>query len=361
MKRIVAVLLSLFILMPHVVAMDELVLKTVVLDAGHGGKDTGAVSKDKKTLEKNLTLDITKRLERLIKEKYPDVKVVLTRSDDTYISLDDRGNIANKNKADLFISIHINSVWSTEPSGFSTHILGKSAQKDRDLYKMNLDLVKRENSVVMLDDNYNPKESGFDPSDPSSYIFMTMMQSSHLEQSIELAQIINRNLTGGPIRVNKGVSQDPFYVLWKTAMPSVLVELGFISNDKDLAELRKPSQREEIAKRLLKAFGEYKEAYDSSTSQTHAEVPVASASVPAEPMQSVMYGVQIFALSSSVKAGDPRLMGYSPRVFPAGKTSRYVVAISDSVDSARKELSAIRRKYPDAFIVRIEGDRLSRY
>lgn len=361
MRRIVAVLLSLFILMPRVVAMDELVLKTVVLDAGHGGKDTGAVSKDKKTLEKNLTLDIVKRLERLIKDNYPDVTVVLTRSDDTYISLDDRGNIANKNKADLFISIHINSVWSTEPSGFSTHILGKSAQKDRDLYKMNLDLVKRENSVVMLDDNYNPKESGFDPSDPSSYIFMTMMQSSHLEQSIELAQIINRNLTGGPIRLNKGVSQDPFYVLWKTAMPSVLVELGFISNDKDLAELRKPSQREEIAKRLLKAFGEYKEAYDSSTSQTHVEVPVASEPVPAASMQPVMYGVQIFALSSTVKAGDPRLMGYSPRVFPAGKTSRYVVAISDSVDSARKELPAIRRKYPDAFIVRIEGDRVSRY
>lgn len=361
MRRIVAVLLSLFILMPRVVAMDELVLKTVVLDAGHGGKDTGAVSKDKKTLEKNLTLDIVKRLERLIKDNYPDVKVVLTRSDDTYISLDDRGNIANKNKADLFISIHINSVWSTEPSGFSTHILGKSAQKDRDLYKMNLDLVKRENSVVMLDDNYNPKESGFDPSDPSSYIFMTMMQSSHLEQSIELAQIINRNLTGGPIRLNKGVSQDPFYVLWKTAMPSVLVELGFISNDKDLAELRKPSQREEIAKRLLKAFGEYKEAYDSSTSQTHVEVPAAPAPVSAASMQPVMYGVQIFALSSTVKAGDPRLMGYSPRVFPAGKTSRYVVAISDSVDSARKELSAIRRKYPDAFIVRIEGDRLTRY
>lgn len=358
MKRIALIVFSLFLTCMYASAEGNITLKTIVIDAGHGGKDPGAISKDGKTKEKTFTLDIAQRLEKLIKQKYPDVKVILTRNDDHFISLDRRAQIANECSADLFMSIHINSAYSTKSSGFSTHVLGQSSQKNRDLYKANLDLVKRENSVIMLDDNYNPKSAGFDPSDPSSYIFMTMMQSAHLEQSIDFAQIINENLKGGPVRVNRGVSQDPFYVLWKTTMPAVLVELGFISNPQDLAQLKKPSERQELAQRLLHAFDEYKKLYDSTTSFS-SEVGLSSHEDPVIEDQ-VYYGVQIFAVSSEVSKGDSRLMGYTPKVFPSGKINKYVVATDLSLDKVREEHKKIKKVYPDSFIVRIEGKELRR-
>lgn len=358
MKRVALILFSLFLTSLYASAEGNIILKTVVIDAGHGGKDPGAISKDGKTKEKTFTLDIAQRLEKLIKQKYPDVKVVMTRSDDRFISLDRRAQIANECSADLFISIHINSAYSTKSSGFSTHVLGQSSQKNRDLYKANLDLVKRENSVIMLDDNYNPKSAGFDPSDPSSYIFMTMMQSAHLEQSIDFAQIINENLKGGPVKVNRGVSQDPFYVLWKTTMPAVLVELGFISNPQDLAQLKKPSERQALAQRLLNAFTEYKKLYDSTTSFS-SETELLHYDDP-EVGPQVYYGVQIFAVSSQVHKEDSRLMGYIPEVFPSGKINKYVVATDASLDKVKGEYKKIKKRYPDSFIVKIEGSELHR-
>ena len=363
MKRVYILLFSILLLGFSASAMEDLTLKTVVIDAGHGGKDPGAVSKDGKSKEKTFTLDIAERLEALIKEKYPEVKVVLTRRDDSFISLDQRAEIANKCSADLFISIHINSAYATTSSGFSTHVLGQSSQKNRDLYKANLELVKRENSVIMLDDNYNAKQSGFDPSDPSSYIFMTMMQSAHLEQSIDFAQIINKNLKGGPITVNRGVSQDPFYVLWKTTMPAVLVELGFISNPDNLAQLKKPAQRQELARRLLLAFSEYKAQYDSSTS--HSMIDSSSRSTESVVTQAVSqpvvkYGVQVFAVSSNLERGDARFLGYEPSVFPSGKIKKYVISVDESLEVVRKNFKDIKEKYPDSFIVKIEGENLSR-
>ncbi len=380
MKRIASLLFLVLSVSLNAFASTDLVLKTVVIDAGHGGKDPGAVSKDGKTKEKDFTLDIAQRLEKLIKAKYPDVKVVMTRTDDTFISLDRRAEIANECSADLFMSIHINSAYSTKVSGFSIHVLGQSSQKNRDLYKANLELVKRENSVIMLDDNYNAKQAGFDPSDPSSYIFMTMMQSAHLQQSIDYAQIINQKLVGGPIKANRGVSQDPFYVLWKTTMPAVLVELGFISNQQDLGELKKPAQRQELAKRLLAAFGEYKRQYDGSTS-----TPVKPSAEPAsqnkanssqnrssssqssvsssvdKSVSQVRYGVQIFAVSADIKKGDSRLLGYDPLVIEKGKLKKYVVGVSSSIEKTQAEYKKIKAKYPDSFIVKIEGETLTRY
>jgi N-acetylmuramoyl-L-alanine amidase len=397
MKRVAAVLILAFSVFTNAFASSDLTLRTVVIDAGHGGKDPGAVSKDGKTREKDFTLDIAQRLEKLIQKNCPDVKTVLTRDDDTFISLDRRAEIANQCEADLFISIHINAAWSTASSGFSIHVLGQSSQKNRDLYKANLELVKRENSVIMLDEGYNAKEAGFDPSDPSSYIFMTMMQSAHLQQSIDFAQIINQNLRGGPIKVNRGVSQDPFYVLWKTTMPAVLVELGFISNQTDLAELKKPAQRQELAKRLFQSFIEYKKQYDASTSTPQ---PTSQPSVtPAEPSSNVAsqpktdaaakpasqpnqktagttakqakqqtadaaatvrYGVQIFAVSSTVSRNDGRLLGYEPLVVNSGKLKKYVIGVSDSEEKARAEYRKIKAKYPDSFMVKISGETLVR-
>ena len=212
-------------------AGDRLRLSTVVIDPGHGGKDSGAVSRDKKSQEKTFTLDIAKALADKIRAAYPDVKVILTRTDDRYVTLGGRADIANDASANLFVSIHINANAKSSPNGFSAHVLGQSSVKNRDLYANNMDIVRRENSVILLEDDYSSTYGDFDPNDPESYIFMNLMQNANLEQSIRFAQLAEKHLKGGPIRTDRGVSQDPFLVLWRTAMPAVLLELGFISND----------------------------------------------------------------------------------------------------------------------------------
>ena len=214
MKHAIGIILSLLLSVLYVPAQNRsLSLSTVVIDAGHGGKDAGAVSKDNRTYEKNLVLDISGRLADRIAEEYPDVKVVRTRSTDEFIELRERAAIANRANANLFISIHINSNRSTAPNGFSIHILGQSSNKDRDLFAYNMDVVRRENSVILLEDDYKTNYQGFNPSDPESYIFMQLMQNAYLEQSLLFASMASQHLEGGPIKANRGISQNPFYVL----------------------------------------------------------------------------------------------------------------------------------------------------
>lgn len=347
-------------------AAGDLSLRRVVIDAGHGGKDPGAVSQDRRTYEKTLTLDIAKRLGEKISEGCPGVSVTYTRSSDVFVSLNDRAVIANRANADLFISIHINASRATSANGFSLHVLGQSSIRDRDLYAYNMDVCKRENSVILLEDDYSTTYQGFDPSDPESFIFMQLMQNSHLEQSLLLSQMISSKLSGGPVRVNRGVWQNPFYVLWKTAMPSVLVELGFISNSADLSVLKDPEKRDRIADALFSAFLEYKQHYDSSVdvgaresvpATTAAPVPSpapAQADVPSPSAPTVLYGSQIFALRTLLPEKDSRFLGFKPRVVKVGEIYRYFIGVYDSIDRAKEELSTIRKKYPSAFISKIE-------
>lgn len=240
-------------------------LKRVVIDAGHGGKDPGAVSRDRKTYEKNLVLDIAKLIGEKITDGYGgEVKVFFTRDKDVFVPLQDRADFANKMDADLFISVHINASAKSAPSGHSVHVLGQS-RSGKDLKAGNLDVCKRENSVILLEDDYTTRYEGFDPSDEVSYICMTLMQDAFYEQSIFFASLAERSLETAPFAVRKGrVSQDPFYVLWKTSMPSVLLELGFISNDADLTMLRTSDGRGKIAESIYQAFREYKSYYDES-------------------------------------------------------------------------------------------------
>lgn len=240
-------------------------LHRVVIDPGHGGKDPGAVSKDRKTTEKNIVLQISKLLGDMIKAEYgSEVQVLYTRSTDVFVPLQGRADFANRNHADLFISVHINANNSTRPSGHSVHVLGASSNPNRDLQAGNLDVCKRENSVILLEDDYSTAYQGFDPSDEASYIFMTLMQGAFYEQSIYFASLAENELSKGPIRVKRGVAQDPFYVLWKTSMPAVLLELGFLTNEEDLSVLRSESGRQNIAARIFSAFKTYKKNYDES-------------------------------------------------------------------------------------------------
>ena len=295
----------------------KLGLKTVCIDAGHGGKDPGCVSKDKNTYESRVALDVAKRLSEKITAAYPDVKVVMTRTTDTFISLGDRADKANKNNADLFISIHVNTVSSSSPNGFSIHVLGQSSKKDRDLFAYNMNVCKRENSVMMLEDDYSTKYQGFDPSDPESFIFFNLMQNAHLEQSLLFAEDVDKAMSAGPMRNSRGIWQDPFFVLWKTAMPSVLVEIGFMSNPTDLTVLKSENGREQIAEALFKAFGVFKKRYDGSVNAGAAEKAAPKAPDVAKPAvetkkSAAVYGTQVLASGKLMKDNDPFFKGYTP-------------------------------------------------
>src|SRR5574344_1762820 len=387
-------------------AAGKIKLSTVVIDAGHGGHDSGCVSGDRKTFEKDLTLDVALALASRIRTAYPDVNVILTRSKDDIVAFDNRAQIANRADADLFISIHINASPKTSPSGYSVHILGKSSNKNRDLFAYNLDVCRRENSVILLEDDYNTKFQGFNPGDPESYIFMVLMQNAYLQQSLRFAQSIQKNLGNGPIKGPRGLWQDPFYVLWKTSLPSVLVELGFISNKDDLAILNDPAGRDKITDCLFNSFREYKSVYDRSinsaadtSSDSPAQVsagegvakvsntapaaaapaPGATASVPAATSASAatpatsssadqdnssdapVYAVQIFAGSNlqSLKSSS-RYFGYKPIYVKSGNIYKYFIAASPSLEGAKSELPKIRKKYPQAFLVKITGDSVER-
>ncbi len=345
----------------------RLTLNTVVIDPGHGGKDAGCVSRDGKTYEKNLTLSIAKLLGQKITKAYPDVKVVYTRTTDRYVTLNERAETANRNHADLFISIHINSFTNSSPNGFSAHVLGQSRDKNRDLFSYNIDVCKRENSVILLEDDYTTKYEGFDPNDPGSYIFLNLMQNAHYEQSLIFAADVEKQMARGPFSHSRGISQDPFYVLWKTAMPAVLLEFGFISNQADLKVMSSASGQEKIASGLLAAFAEFKRKYDGSLDISEAAKQVQSSmeraseaeqalAEEAEVRSDMRYGVQILSLSKRLKSGDRAFKGYAPAIYESDKTYKYVVGVSGSEAEARDTWRSVKRRFPDAFLVQIAPD-----
>jgi len=349
-------------------------LRTVVIDPGHGGKDPGCVSRDKKTYEKDIVLDIGLRLKKKIAAAFPDVNIVMTRDDDTFVELENRAQIANKADANLFISIHVNAVEKgTTANGYSIHCLGQSARKGNDLFSKNLDLVKRENSVIMLEDNYEARYQGFDPEDPQSYIIFNLMQNAHLAGSLTFADDVAKSMGHSPIKNSRGVNQDPFWVLWRTAMPSVLVEVGFITNPEDLATMRSEKGKDGIAENLFKAFSTFKERYDGSTStpepaspaaQADAapkEGPAAQAEKPAEnPAEEpvageTLYGTQILAIGKEMAENDPFFKGYKPVRVQSGKLYKYIVETSPSLKEAKRKYAAVQQKFPDAYLVKIEN------
>ena len=342
-------------------------LKTVVIDPGHGGKDAGCVSRDKKTYEKNIPLDIGKRLAQKISAAYPDVEVKMTRTEDVFVELENRAVFANKAGADLFISIHVNSVEKgTSAKGYSIHCLGQSARKGNDLYSKNLDLVKRENSVIMLEDNYETTYQGFDPNDPQSSIIFSLMQNAHLGNSLLFAEDVAQAMGSTPIRHSRGVSQDPFWVLWRTTMPSVLVEVGFITNPEDLATMRSEQGRDGIAANLFKAFQNFKTRYDSSMAvekegeapasaqQTDQEETPVKRETPEEPQDGPIYGVQVLATTRKMDEKDPFFAGYKPVVIQSGRMYKYVIIPSHSLKEVKENYKKIQSRFPDNFIVKIE-------
>ncbi len=330
---------------------DDLRLKTVVIDAGHGGKDPGCVSRDGKVLEKNINLDIAKKLGSKISAAWPDVKVIYTRSTDVFVPLNERAAIANRNNANLFISIHVNAATTTQAHGFSTHILGN------DRFSSNQDLVRRENSVIMLEEDYTTNYQGFDPDDPESFIFFNLMQNAYYEQSLSFAAEVDKSLSKGPVAHSRGVSQNLFLVLWKTTMPAVLVEVGFMSNASDLKILNSASSRNQIAQCLFNAFRTFKAKYDASLDYA-AEASSSSGQDTYSETTEDGFGVQIFVLGKKLPSSDPAFKGHKAEAVRAGDSYKYIIR-AVSAEGARKLFRQMRKEFPGSFPVRIEGGKVS--
>ena len=379
---VLAALLAASIVPERAAGQDRMKLSTIVIDPGHGGHDPGCISADRKTQEKNVALDIAQRLSRKIGESLPGVKTVLTRSDDKFVTLSGRADIANDLGADLFISIHVNAqAKGTSANGYSIHCLGQSSREGNDLFSKNLDLIKRENSVILLEDDYKTRYQGFDPSDPQSYILFSLMQNAHLEHSLVFAEEVANAMKGGPIAHNRGVSQDPFWVLWRTTMPAVLVEVGFITNANDLKALRSPADRDRIADNLLKAVKAFKKRYDNSMTPAAATEPAAKpetapaaesrpepAAKPEEqpaPEKAVepsgtIYGVQVLATGKKMKPTDAFFKGYTPLEVHSGKLYKYILVAGDDLAAVRKKKKELDKKFPGCFLVSKDGETVTR-
>ena len=234
-------------------------IKVVVIDAGHGGKDPGCHGHSKIN-EKDVALSIALKLGKIIEENLPDVQVIYTRKDDRFIELWQRAAIANRNKADLFISVHCNAHTSTSLNGAESYVMG--------IHKTNGNLAvsRRENESLQLEANY--QESGhysdFDPDSPEAQIILSLYQNSFLEHSIELASTLQDKVKAKGSLRDLGVNQAGFVVLWKTTMPSVLVETGFLTNAKDEAYLTSEKGKNESARNIFEAVRDFKVKLEAS-------------------------------------------------------------------------------------------------
>ena len=227
-------------------------LKRVVIDAGHGGKDSGTMgTKRYKTYEKDIALKISLMLGDYIKKNIPEVDVIYTRNDDTFIELRQRTIIANEKNADLFISIHCDGFTNSKASGASVFVMGMSKLKE------NMDVAIRENSVIYLEDNYKENYDGFDPKSAESYIVFSVMQNSHLTKSINFAEKIEYEFSNRAKRKSRGIKQAPFYVISRANMPAVLIEAGFLTNPKEEDYLNTKEGQSHIASAIFRAFRSY--------------------------------------------------------------------------------------------------------
>lgn len=225
-------------------------VSVVVIDPGHGGKDPG--TSGKKFKEKEVALKIALLFGNYIEKNLPNVRVIYTRKDDRYLDLNQRAEIANKSKADVFVCIHANSAPRPEVHGTETYVMGLHKTEQ------NFQVSKRENSVMLLDEKYKENYEGFDPASPESYILFSLAQSAFQESSLKLADKVETQFRSKAGRKSNGVKQAGFWVLWKTTMPSILTEVGFLTNSNEEAYLGSPEGQEAIANALFRAFKEYK-------------------------------------------------------------------------------------------------------
>ena len=358
MRKTLTIILVLFCALSMMAAKGY----TVVLDAGHGGKDPGAVGKFSQ--EKDLNLSLVLKVGALLKEQYPDLNIVYTRSTDVFIPLQTRADIANKNNADLFISIHTNASENKNSKGVETFILGtEKAEK-------NLDVAMRENAVMKLESDYKTTYQGFDPNSIDSYIMFELMQNNFMDQSLQFATQVQKHFVGHLNRSDRGVQQASFWVLLKTACPAILFEMGFISNAEEEKFLNADTTMDMMATALVNAFAAYTHRQEIKKVEkpqlnapeapinvaepqiNAAEQPVneAKPQTPAKPQ--TYYALQISASRAPLDASDPKLKGVVCESRKVGDWYKYYAIIDTDRDKVAAKQKELKHLFPDCWITK---------
>ncbi len=335
--------------------------KTVVIDAGHGGKDPGALGKDVK--EKDIVLAVALKVGEYLKRELPDLKVVYTRTTDVFVPLDERAEIANKAKADLFVSIHANAISNPRIYGAETFVLGLHRSEE------NLEVAKKENSVIILEEDYTTKYEGFDPTSPESYIIFELMQNVYLDQSISAASIIQEQFETRVGRRNRGVKQAGFLVLRKTAMPGVLVELGFLSNRAEEKFMASEEGQVYLASAIFRSIRDYKIRFEARNNlhlsrneeaSVQGVMPLPDATADFKPQEVVEFRIQVASASRQIgeNEGPFRLFG-DVWSYKDGQMYKYTTGLSSSYEQISQLLTEVRKVIPDSFIIAFkDGERV---
>ena len=344
---------------------------TVVIDAGHGGKDPGAVSATGKIREKDITLKVSLMVGESIKKNHPEVKVLYTRKTDVFVGLNDRARMANKADADLFISIHVNAAENRSAKGAETFTLGVEADRT----KRNLDIAKRENGVILYEENHEKTYANFNPNSPESYIIFEFMQSEFVKESIHIAQYVQENFANDANRLDRGVRQAGFLVLNATSMPSILVELGYISNAEESKYLASDAAQKRLSNCISKAFDsyyadlmklngtQYAEGVSPATSVVNeAEGAVAEDPIIVEPAKddAPVFKVQFLSSSKKLAKGDTAFKGLAPveHYYDRG-LYKYTYGASADYNEILRIKRKVNEKFKDAFIVAfVKGERI---
>lgn len=344
----------------------------VVIDAGHGGHDPGAIGKISK--EKNINLNVALKVGNLIKNNCDDVKVIYTRSKDVFIPLDRRAEIANNAKADLFISIHTNALANNRTAkGASTWTLGL-AKSDA-----NLEVAKRENSVILYESDYQTRYAGFNPNSAESYIIFEFMQDKYMEQSVHLASLMQKQFRHTCKRLDRGVHQAGFLVLKASAMPSILIELGFISTPEEERYLNSETGATTMAKGIYHAFLNYKREHEirlTGVSKTvipteqkeqdiekenDRPVTVQKVAESATNDNEITFKIQILTSSKPLAKNDKRLKGLKGVDYYKEKDIyKYAYGASGDYNKVLRTKRTITAKFKDAFIIAFrDGEKMN--
>lgn len=348
----------------------------VVIDAGHGGKDPGAIGKYSK--EKNINLSVALALGRLIEKNLRQTQVVYTRKTDVFVPLDRRAQIANKAHADLFISIHTNALPKKRIArGTETYTLGMARADD------NLEVAKRENAVILVEDDYQTRYQGFDPQKAESYIIFEFLQDKYMERSVNFARGIQREFRTTAKRADRGVHQAGFLVLREASMPSVLIELGYISTPDEENYLNSKKGVADLSASIFNALKAYQKRYPKTRTEKAAELqePEPDKNTAAESAQTeqnnasrqateqavsekkedsgkqVLFKIQILSSSRQLVAGSSHFKGLNPVTsYRENNLYKYTYGATDSYTEAKKIKKEVNKKFPEAFIVAFCGE-----
>ncbi len=361
---IISIVLLLFSMLIPTDALSS-PIKVVVIDAGHGGRDPGAIGKAN-VQEKDVNLKIALKLGKLIEDNYKDIKVVYTRKTDVFVELKRRTQIANENHADLFISIHCNSASNKNSKGSETFVMSPANNE------ANLAVAQKENASILLESNYKENYEGFEPTSTDAYIIFDLWRNSFLNQSIKFASMIQSQFANSVKLVDRGVKQAGFLVLWRTTMPSVLIEAGFLSNSEEEKFLASDRGQNEISKAIFQAFTQLVKEQnginitplitisdDVSTSKENVdETKPAVSNIE----KGIVYRVQISCIADNKKTNDPVFRGLDKvKMWTSGKYYCYTSGEETTYKKALTLLESVKTKgFPDAFIVVYKnGEKLS--